>query len=94
MVQRLKELHRMHMDHHGSPDLIDDHLLEREFSVMSVVFSNRWVTHLRDLDARDGFGNIWKHRVMIYERGNSLKKSEIVLAKSKIVSVESKIVLG
>jgi hypothetical protein len=55
----------MHMDHHGSPDLIDDHLPEREFSVMSIVFSNRRVTHLRDLDARDGFGNIRKHRVMI-----------------------------
>jgi hypothetical protein len=29
MVQRLKELRRMHMDHHGSPDSIDDHLPER-----------------------------------------------------------------
>jgi hypothetical protein len=29
MVQRLKELHRVHMDHHGYPDLIDDHLPER-----------------------------------------------------------------
>jgi hypothetical protein len=46
-------------------------IYQREFSVLSVVFSNRWVTHLRDLDARDGFGNIRKHRVMIYERVNS-----------------------
>jgi hypothetical protein len=38
---------------------------------MSVAFSNRQVTHLRDLDARDGFGNIQIHRVMIYERENS-----------------------
>jgi hypothetical protein len=30
MVQRLKELRRMHMGHHGYPDLIDDHLLERD----------------------------------------------------------------
>jgi hypothetical protein len=29
MVQLLKELHIMHRDHHGSPDLIDDHLPER-----------------------------------------------------------------
>jgi hypothetical protein len=26
MVQRLKELHRMHRGHHGYPNLIDDHL--------------------------------------------------------------------
>jgi ssDNA-specific exonuclease RecJ len=61
----------MHRDRHRSPDQIDDHLPEREFSVMYVVFSNRRVTYLRDLDARDGFGNIQKHRVMIYERENS-----------------------
>jgi hypothetical protein len=29
MVQRLKELCRMHMGHHGSPNPIDDHLPER-----------------------------------------------------------------
>jgi hypothetical protein len=29
MIQRLKELRRMHMDHHRYPDLIDDHLPER-----------------------------------------------------------------
>jgi hypothetical protein len=40
---------------------------------MSVVFSNRRVTHLRDLNARDGFGNIRKHYVMLYEIGNSSK---------------------
>jgi hypothetical protein len=28
-VQRLKELRRMYRDHHGYPDLIDDHLSER-----------------------------------------------------------------
>jgi hypothetical protein len=38
MVQRLKELHRMHRDHHGSPDPIDDHLLERDLgNVCSVL---------------------------------------------------------
>jgi hypothetical protein len=47
-------------------------IYRREFLVMSVAFSNRRVTHLRDLDARDGFCNIRKHRVMIYERGNNL----------------------
>jgi hypothetical protein len=31
-VQRPKELRRMHMDHHGYPDLIDDHLPERVLS--------------------------------------------------------------
>jgi hypothetical protein len=29
MVQRLKELRRMHMDHHGFPDPVEEHLLER-----------------------------------------------------------------
>jgi hypothetical protein len=29
MVQQLKELRRMYRDHHGYPDLIDDHLPER-----------------------------------------------------------------
>jgi hypothetical protein len=29
MVQRLKELRRMHRDRHGFPDPIGDHLLER-----------------------------------------------------------------
>jgi hypothetical protein len=44
-------------------------IYQREFSVMPVMFSNRRVTHLRDLDARDGFCNIQKHCMMIYERG-------------------------
>jgi hypothetical protein len=54
-VQRLNKLGRMHMDHHGSLDPIDDHLPERVLG--NVAFSNRRVTHLRDLDAQDGFGN-------------------------------------
>jgi hypothetical protein len=38
MVQRLKELHRMHRGHHGYPDLIDDHLSERDLgNVLSVL---------------------------------------------------------
>jgi hypothetical protein len=41
---------------------------------MSVVFSNRWVAHIRDLDDLHVFGNIQKHRVMIYERGNHSDK--------------------
>jgi hypothetical protein len=41
---------------------------------MSIVFSNRWVIQLRVHDARYGFGNIQKHRVMIYERGNRSNK--------------------
>jgi hypothetical protein len=49
-------------------------IYRRELSVMSVVFSNRQITHLRDLDAQDGFGNIQKHHVTIYERGNSSNK--------------------
>jgi hypothetical protein len=32
MVQRLKELRRMHMGHHRSPDPIDGHLSERVLS--------------------------------------------------------------
>jgi hypothetical protein len=30
MVQRLKELRRMHMGHQGYPDLINDYLPERD----------------------------------------------------------------
>jgi hypothetical protein len=56
---------------------------------MSVAFSNHRVTHLRDHDARDDFGIIWKHHVIFYERGKVPTKSEIVLVKSEIVSVES-----
>jgi hypothetical protein len=61
------------MDHHGYLDVIVI-IYRREFSVMSVVFSNYRVTHLRDLDAWDGFGNIRKRSVMIYERGNHYDK--------------------
>jgi hypothetical protein len=49
-------------------------IYRREFSVMFVMFSNCRVTHLRDLDAWDGFGNIQKYRVMTYERENSSSK--------------------
>jgi hypothetical protein len=59
MVQRLKELRRMYRDHHESLDLIDDHLPKRVLGNVCNVL--RRVTHLRDLDARDGlviFGNV------------------------------------
>jgi hypothetical protein len=59
---------------------------------MSVIFSNHRVTDLRDHDARDDFGIIWKQCVMLYERGKSYNQSEIVSAKSEIVSVKSRIV--
>jgi hypothetical protein len=32
MVQRLKELHKIHRDRYGSPDPPDDHLTERDLS--------------------------------------------------------------
>jgi hypothetical protein len=64
----------------------------REFSVMSVAFSYRRVTHLRDHDARDNFGIIRKHHVILYEREKVPTKSEIVSAESKIVSMKSGIV--
>jgi hypothetical protein len=38
MVQRLKELSRMHKDHYGSPDPPDDHLPERDLD-------NVWSVH-------------------------------------------------
>jgi hypothetical protein len=60
---------------------------------MSIAFSNRRVTHLRDHNARDDFGIIWKHCVMLYERGKVQIKSEIVSVESKKVSVKSEIVL-
>jgi hypothetical protein len=41
---------------------------------MTVVFSNLRVTHIRDLDAWDGFGNIQKRHVMTYEKGNRSNK--------------------
>jgi hypothetical protein len=55
----LNELRRMHRDHHGSPDPIDDHLLERVLCNVCSVLEPLGNT-LRDLDARDGlviFGN-------------------------------------
>jgi hypothetical protein len=36
MVQQLKELCRMHKDHHGYPDLIDDPLPERVLVLSNV----------------------------------------------------------
>jgi hypothetical protein len=67
-------------------------IYRREFSVMSVAFSNRRVTHLRYLIAQDGlvlFENTvwWFMRQVIVPT-----KSELVSEDSKIVSVESKIV--
>jgi hypothetical protein len=60
---------------------------------MCVAFSNRRITHLRDHDARDDFGTIWKHRVMFYERERKVPtKSKIVSAESEIVLVKSGIV--
>jgi hypothetical protein len=57
---------------------MDLHILmiiyRRELSVIvyrDVAFLNRRVTHLRDLDARDGFGIIRKQCLMTYERGKS-----------------------
>jgi hypothetical protein len=67
-------------------------IYRRELSIMSVAFSNHRVTHLRDLDARDGFGIIRKQCVMFMREGKVPTKSEIVLAESKIVLVKSKIV--
>jgi hypothetical protein len=73
MVQRLKELRRMHK-------VITDIqiwlmvIYRREYPVMSVVFSNHRVTHLRVHDAWDGFVNTWKHRVLIYVRVNHSDK--------------------
>jgi hypothetical protein len=59
---------------------------------MSVVLSNHWVTHLRDLDTRADFGNI-RNIMWWYKREEIVStKSEIVLAESKIVLVESEIV--
>jgi hypothetical protein len=74
-------------------------IYRREFSILSVMFSNGRVTHLRDLDARDGFVIIRKQRVMFMREGKVPTKSkivsvesEIVLVKSRIVSVESNMV--
>jgi hypothetical protein len=44
-------------------------IYQREFSVMSVAFSNHRVTYKRDHDAREDFGIIGKHHVMLYARG-------------------------
>jgi hypothetical protein len=70
MVQQLKELRIMHRDHHRSPDPIDDHLVERVLgNVCSVL--EPWSNTLKGSRCSRWFGNIQKHRLMIYERGNS-----------------------
>jgi hypothetical protein len=90
-VQRLKELHRMHRGHHGSPYPIDGHLLERVLGNVYRVLG--WLSNtLKGSRCSRWFGIIRKQRVIIYERGNSSNKSEIVLAESKIVLVKSGIV--
>jgi hypothetical protein len=70
MVQRLKELRRMHMGHHRSPDPIDDHLPERVLDNVYSVLEPSGNT-LKGSRCSRWFGNIQKRRVMIYERGNS-----------------------
>jgi hypothetical protein len=59
---------------------------------MYVAFSNRRVTHLRDLDARDGFGIIRKQCVMFMREGKVPTKSKIVSTESEIILVKSEIV--
>jgi hypothetical protein len=54
-------------------------IYQREFSVMSVAFSNYRVTHLRDLDARDGFGIIQKQCVMFMREIKVPTKSKILI---------------
>jgi hypothetical protein len=92
MVQRLKELHRMHRGHHGSPDPIDGHLLERVLGNVCRVLGPSGNT-LKGSQCSRWFGIIRKQHVIINERGNNSNKSEIVLAESKIVSVKFGIVL-
>jgi hypothetical protein len=69
-VRRLKELRRMHRDHHGSLVLIDDHLCERVLSNVYSILKPSGNT-LKGSQCSRWFGSIRKHRVMIYERGNS-----------------------
>jgi hypothetical protein len=52
MVQRLKELHRMHRGLHGFPDLIEDHLSERVLGNVCRVLEPSGNT-LKDHDSRD-----------------------------------------
>jgi hypothetical protein len=59
----------MHMDCHGSPDPIDDHLLERVLRNVCSVLELLGNT-LKGSRYLRWFGNIWKHRVMIYEIGD------------------------
>jgi hypothetical protein len=81
----------MHKDHHRFPDPVEDHLPERVLGKDYRILEPS-VTHLRDHDARDDFGIIRKHRVMLYERGKVPIKFEIVPVESKTVSVNSGIV--
>jgi hypothetical protein len=64
----------MHMDHLEYPDLIDDHLSERILgNVCSVLEPSD--NRLKGSRCLRWFCNIQKHRVMIYERGNSKSDS-------------------
>jgi hypothetical protein len=64
----------MHRDHHGSLDRIDDHLSERVIGNVCSVLEPSGNTLKGSRHMRDGFGNIWKHCVLIYERGNHSDK--------------------
>jgi hypothetical protein len=70
IVQRLKELCRMHRRYHGSPDLIDDHLPERVLGNVCSILEPSGNT-LKGSRCSRWFGNNRKCCVMIYERGNS-----------------------
>jgi hypothetical protein len=83
-VQRLKELHRMHRGHHGSPYPMDGHLLERVLGNVCRVLGPLGNT-LKGSRCSRWFGIIRKQRVIIYERGNSSNESKIVSVKSGIV---------
>jgi hypothetical protein len=60
----------MHMGRHGSPDPMDDHLLERVLHNVCSILEPSGNT-LKGSRCSRWFGNIRKHRVMIYERRNS-----------------------
>jgi hypothetical protein len=86
MVRRLKELCRMHMGHHGSPDLIDGHLPERVLDNVCCVLEPSGNTLMVLVLSEN---NVW----WFLREGKVLTKSEIVSAESEIVSVKSGIVL-
>jgi hypothetical protein len=67
----------MHMGHHGSPDLIDDHLPERSLGNVWVFLNHRVIRFKGSMKCKIFFGTFVIVRVLTRER----RKSYAVIQK-------------